>query len=353
MSKVEASCIIGGVTTALKGIEANTLGSDLGTPTIIETGINYKIKSVDIALANLSWKIERLICSISDNFGDHEYYKNIHEKYKKRIQNIHQEFTKFKESYLELLNKKHKLSDNAELHPVNEVIVNKELHPDVTIMTALCCKKFIHNFSGPILLVEYLKYRSIKILKYGASKKRPEDPDNLTPKQFGSDFYQKAVFRDDIKKINLKNINRTIYTRAGIEDLEDKFQTMFHGQGFTVCVYDEKHSKKMIYMNSLKNAGVKNIISIIDSIDAIETIKEFQNSKLLFIYGMSKDDPDTMKNIASLICSHPDHYTIFIAATLHKRKKMIYKIAKKMAIIQDDTDIEKILETIRKFGLKI
>ena len=101
-----ATCIIGGTTTALKGVEADIIGSELGTPTIIEAGVNYRAKHFDEALANLSWQIDSLLTPIKNYLGDDDYFKRITTRNQERFILEYNNFLSIREGYLQLLAKK-------------------------------------------------------------------------------------------------------------------------------------------------------------------------------------------------------------------------------------------------------
>ncbi len=343
--KVKAHRIIGGTTTALKGVEVDIVGSEIGTPTIIETGVNYRVKHIDEALANLSWQIDSLLTPIKNYLGDDDYFKRITARNQERFILEYNNFLSIREGYLQLLGKKDAITRDISMVPNSQVIVFKHLFTDVTIFTTTCSKKFVYEFKGPIVLQENLPLKSIKIANYTKEDKL----DNIV--KFNSlEDIKKYTPTKNIFKIKLTSLNKIIYTKEGLDDIKKKFYLTIYGQNFTVCIYEDRHIKRVTLENALKKAGIKNIFGVKDAFEALEIVKELEDKNLIVICNLHIGQKEGLEFVSSLLHKAPNNYGIFLADKV--TKPLFNAIAKiqSLAIFHETTDVNNIIHQIKNFG---
>lgn len=343
--KVKAHCIIGGSTTALKGVEADIIGSELGTPTIIEAGVNYRVKHFDEALANLSWQIDSLLIPIKNYLGDDDYFKRITARNQERFILEYNNFLSIREGYLQLLGKKDAVSKAIEMTPNSKVIVFKHLFTDVLVLTTTCSKKFMYEFKGPIVLLENLPLKSIKIANY---TKEDEQDDILSLELLEN--IKKYTPNKNVFKIKLNGLNKIIYTKEGLDNIKNKFYQTIYGQNFTVCIFEDRHIKRVTLENSLKKAGIKNIHGVKDAFEALEIVKELEEKNLIVICNLHIGQKEGLEFVSSLLHKAPNNYGIFLADKVTKPLFNAISKIKSLAIFHESTEVNNIVHQIKNFG---
>ena len=169
--RVKASCIIGGITTAFKGVEASVLGSEMGVPTQLEAGISYRVKYYEDALAGLSWQIDSLLEPLKLFFDNEDAFKNATKLQQKRFIAEYENFKGITDGYLKLVEMRLAQIEREKDLAVCEVIVMKHMYSDIVLFTPNCMKKFINEFKGPLKLEEDMRNKSIHIGSYAGMGK--------------------------------------------------------------------------------------------------------------------------------------------------------------------------------------
>lgn len=344
---VSASRIVGGSTIALKGIKVNIAGSEIGTPTLMEVGINYRVKELNKALVNLSWQIELLISPFINNLGDRDYFKRVTPKIKKRILEAYQDLHGISKGYQQLLTNRMILSSDEQLFPICEVIIKKMLYSDVAVMSTTCHKDFISEFLGPIKLVESSKYKSFDIINYFedeiAPHKKIEELDG-----------EKKKYRPtgNVEKIIIDNISRIIYTKYGLNELENKFRLMVKGQDFDVCVYDDRHIKRVTLMNAFKGVGIENIYEVKDVFHAVEVLKNHKNEKFIFICNLHIGVEEGLKLVGSFLQNSEGNYSILLVDKISSKLASAVARIDSLEIFEESVGVEVIIKQIRDFGFE-
>ncbi len=343
--KVIAARIIGGTTTAFKGIEANMIGSEIGTPTRVEPGINYRIKYIDDSLANLSWQIDSIVSQFKEKLGDNDYFRKITRKNQERFILEYNNFMGIKEGYLELLAQKKAMINKTGSTPAYEVIVLKHLFPDVEVSTVTCRKKFMFDFKGPIILLENLPQKSIRIAKY----EHEENANFIKSNSPKVKIQDEAIESTAIKKM-INSIKKPIYTRNGLKAIDMKFHNTIYGQDFIICVFDDRHFKRVSLINQLKQAKIKNVHGVKDSFEALEFVKEFEHKKMVVICNLHIGKRDGLTFVSTLLHKAPNNYGIFLAEEIPPALRNTVSKIPALAIFNENINAKAIIEQIRKFG---
>lgn len=161
--KVYVGSLIGGVTMAKLGVEANSLGSDLGIATRVEPGTDLEIKKIENAMDIVDEKIETTIKPVELFFGERQKYKALPEEKKEDICRAHETFKMLYDAHSKLDKRKKKLTRESSISPIKEVIVRKNLCPDTIIATELCMRNFTKPATGPIKIVEDIDHSTMAI----------------------------------------------------------------------------------------------------------------------------------------------------------------------------------------------
>ncbi len=161
LGRLAAGKILGGETLGLGGIEANVIGSEIGVPTLLLPGMNYRTRRIDHRLEVLDAEIEKLLRPITPFFGERARYKNLPEERKEAFRLAWGQFMQIREEHKALTEEKRAILANAAFAPVKEVLVRKSLLPDVAVRTELCARHFRTTISGPARLVEEVETGTI------------------------------------------------------------------------------------------------------------------------------------------------------------------------------------------------
>ncbi len=346
--RVNAACIIGGVTTTLKGLDVAVLGSQLGVPTAVEVGVNYRVKYYEEALASLSWQIDSMIEPLKVHLGDNRYFRKIVAHQQQRFIDEYDNFIGIKSGYLNLLAQRAKLIKNETLAAVREVIVRKRLYSDITVSTPSCKKTFINEFEGPIILQESLQYKSIKASSYVDPSKNAEAYEQLkSERRKNIRPSSKGAF-----KIRAFNSKRFIYTYEGIENIDKKFYLTIKGQDFAVCIYEDRFAKRQVLYNYLRKVGVENLYAVKDDFQALEMLKELEEQKkLIMILNLHIGERDGLKFVSNLLHKAPNNYGIFLTNHINPALKAAVDKIEALEIIHEDNDPDVIVKKIRDFGM--
>ncbi|GHS90586.1 polymerase [Planctomycetales bacterium] len=164
---VRAGKIMGGETLALRGVEAKQFGSDIGTPTVVVTGVNYELRRVDDALKILCHNITHVVEDLGANFGNHKYFLSLSAPRQNEIKQAYYLFDKLQKAHQKLTAARQLLLARADRQPLAVVVAQKVLHHDVTLKTANYQRRFLDALRGPITLSEDPEHRTIKVEKYG------------------------------------------------------------------------------------------------------------------------------------------------------------------------------------------
>ena len=178
---VSAAKVVGGHIMGLKGLDIRVAGAEIGTPTILEPGVNYEVRRIENAMRVLSRQIEGLLKPFKPYVGDRDYFVKAEKDKKELITARFEYFKKIKTAYLKLLKGRELFQKNEKYAPVNEVSIFKKLYHDVSIKTALCSKQYLKEVSGPIRFVEDISTGSIKTKSYkdlDESEKKAGDEKN-------------------------------------------------------------------------------------------------------------------------------------------------------------------------------
>lgn len=346
--RVYAHKIMGGEITALKGIEIDIAGSEIGTPTIFEPGVNYRVKYYNEALTSLSWQIDSIIVPLKKYLGDNEKYKHLTAHIQKRILSDYEQLEDIYAGYLEILDNKEAVVNDISLVPVCEVVIHKKLNTDVKVLTSSCHKTFMYDFDGPIILKENLPQKSIMILNYTEGIKRELSEE--------SDYFEGPeeipAPKKTVNKIKLPGANKVIYTKYGVESILKLFHQTIHGQNFLVFVFEDRNFKRMSLINELKRIGIKNVFGIKDEFEALEVIKENEDGdkKLIIICNLHVGQKAGLKFVTGVMHQQSNSYGIFLAEKA--TRKLIESINKvpSLAIFHEDTDVHNIAKKIKDFG---
>lgn len=355
---VKASRIVGGATSAFKGIEVNVAGSEMGTPTILETGVNYHIKEVDKALVSLSKRIETIITPFINHLGEQEYFRKVTPKVKQRILDSYNEFYRVIKSYLQLIKAKSILRRKENSSPVFEVMINKMLYADVSVSTLLYQKEFISEFSGPIKIVENPKYSSLEIENSDNNKDcesqdnsptEPPEPSESPEPPEPSSRPQKVI--GSIEKVMIDNLIKVIYSKVGIHELYNKFKFMIQEQDFDVCVYADKYANKRILIEIFRKARIENIFDAKDIFHAVKMGINHEKEKLVFICNFHVGIEDGVRIIANFLQNSEDNFGIILVKSISKNLAAFVAKRDSIAVFKETVDKEVIIKQIRDFGL--
>ena len=345
--RIKASCIIGGVTTAFKGIEASVIGSEMGVPTHIETGISYKVKYYEDALAGLSWQIDSLLEPLKHLFDNEAAFRNATKMQQRRFIAEYDNFKGIVDGYLKIIDLRLEQIEREKNQAVCEVIVMKHLYSDIVLFTPNCMKKFINEFKGPLRLEENIRNKSIHISSYSHEGKSIL-PRDLKRENRHAQQYQYL----NMDKIKLLNSNKTVYTHRGISDLDRKFYRTINGQNFCVCVFEDRHTKRLILENCLKKAGIANVYGIKDVFEALEIVKELEDRNLVVICNLHVGTKHGLKFVSNLLHKAPNNYGIFLVDKINSGLQEAVSRIDCLAMFKEDVAGEAIVQQIRDFGFE-
>lgn len=178
---VRAGKIMGGAILALRGIEAKLLGSELGTPTMLQPGVNYETARIEETAQIFSKNIGAIIKNIGPNLGDHKYFQNLSASRQIELTNAYATFLKLRDALTKLFNVRQQLLLRADYQPCSIVVALKNLYNDVTIKTPNCARQFLTSVKGPAGFVDDVNENTIKIVPYSQVAKEFVRAENSEP----------------------------------------------------------------------------------------------------------------------------------------------------------------------------
>ena len=336
---VKAQKIRGGNVTALKGIHTQIVGSMSGVPTLLEPGINYKIKEINETQMTLDLKIKSILLQFNHNFGSRSYFKKCSNSTKQKIKAAHSEFDIIKEIYLKALNSKKMMLQNAALHPISKVLISKKLYTDVTVSTQSCFKHFTKESSGPICLIENIQFSSIDIESINCNNKELEK-------------YMKASDMEEGDTSCHLNIVGA-HSETSLTEIEKKFTQMIDGQQFYVCIIEKDYSKRVTIERELKNAGIENILIIEELKSLMLTLFEYSGKDIALIYSALTNIEGTLKLFTRIVSGSPHYYSIILDN--HNLSNFIKLPDKEssLSVISGKFRTEHIIKKLNNFGMYI
>ncbi len=155
--------LIGGITTAKLGIEANSIGSDLGVATRVEPGVDLEVRKIEKVMAQIDEKIFLTVKPVTLFFGEKQKFRSLPEEKKIEIKQEYEKFKMLHTAHIKLAERKKQLTNKESVPPIKEVIVRKNICPDTIITTDLCMRNFSKPLTGPIKVVEDVDHSTMAV----------------------------------------------------------------------------------------------------------------------------------------------------------------------------------------------
>lgn len=149
-----AQQIIGGEAVALSGIRTDEAGSEMGVPTRLEPGTNFEEHRIRLQIEATEKELDAVLAPAERYFDDRDHFRSLPDDRQMQIREGLDVFLRLKEQHESLTAERESLSSADFAEPVREVVVEKILHPDVTVATELCSTHFRLPKTGPMKLVE-------------------------------------------------------------------------------------------------------------------------------------------------------------------------------------------------------
>ncbi len=337
LGTITTNKIRGGTITALKGIQAITIGSVTGCPTSIEAGINYKSKEITEKLLKLDSKIENLIAQFGTNFGDQIYYDRLTSAAKQRVKDAYNTFKSYKREYLKALSNQMIIHYNTEEYPINKVIIKTKLYSDVTISTQSCYKEFTHELTGPICITENLQNKQFFT-------------DNLTQrnKSFSPELNKPY---NNAESPSYCSVNLNKLSKNSLINIDHKFKSMITDLQFHLCILEEHPIQRMRLKKRLREIGITNLIEIDDYSSIKFSLFEYNGKNIVLLHRIRDNTNTDYRKIVQLIKDSPEYFGIFLCDNPHPDFSELIRNDESICMLDADFDIELIKKEIFRFDM--
>ena len=336
---VKAQKIRGGSVTALKGVHTQTIGSVSGVPTLIEPGINYKIKEINETQMILDLKIKSILSQFNHNFGSRLFFKKSASSIQQKIKTAYSEFNTIKEIYLKSLNNKNKICQDTSQNAISKVLISKKLYSDVSVSTPSCFKHFTHEASGPICLLENIKSSSI----------------DIQLANFNSKELEKYLKKSDIDEADTycRVTIGGVHSEKSLSEIDRKFRQMIEGQQFCLCIIEKNYSKRITMERKLKNAGIENVLAIEKINDLKFILFEYSSKQIAIICSTLENNDTNLKLISKLILKYPNYHGIILNNRNSPNVIDTLYTDNSLSVISGKFSTEHIIEQLDNFGLHL
>jgi uncharacterized protein (DUF342 family) len=164
---VQHGSIIGGEVSALMGIDAGVVGSDLGTMTSLVAGQDYelqdKMKAFESQLLELGEEIDRIDRIIGPLLADKNKLMALPLDKKKALKGLLEQLKRYREEQTRVKEEVESLQDEATTSSVKEIIVRKIIYSGVKITIGGSKKLIKMDVKGPVRIREDVENDSISI----------------------------------------------------------------------------------------------------------------------------------------------------------------------------------------------
>lgn len=155
---VAVGAVIGGVACAFRGVEADTLGSDMGVATRVMSGLNWteenRKDAIRHQLAEYMDRIQSAKMILDQLFDDKEVSVKLGADQKTLLADISGELRELREMMAELLDERARIVGRSQVGMVNQINVRKMLYMGVTTKFSEVECEVKDSIKGPISLLQ-------------------------------------------------------------------------------------------------------------------------------------------------------------------------------------------------------
>ncbi len=159
--------IIGGEVMALMGLDAGSIGSDMGTKTIINVGVDYerddKIRSLEARLTEIIKELSRINRIVGPLLEDKSKLANLSLNKKKALKGLLQQVKGYREDETRVKEELEQMSEESVTNYAKEIHVRKMLYSGVQVAIGRCKRIIKMEIKGPVCLREDPENETISI----------------------------------------------------------------------------------------------------------------------------------------------------------------------------------------------
>lgn len=186
--EIPRGSIIGGRAMAFQGVEAGTLGSDLGVNTRVEAGLDWttetQVEAIDERIDILTVKIDTAHEEVEPMLDNKAILLGMGDQERDLLQGLLEQLRDMRHELAELEERRAGLMGEAELEGrINQINVNTHLHPGVLLRFPETSATIKDGKKGPLTIREDKRRSLVQITEQKPmpdSTSIPENPDDIS-----------------------------------------------------------------------------------------------------------------------------------------------------------------------------
>lgn len=155
---VTSGAIIGGVVCGFRGVEADTLGSDMGVTTRVIAGLNWTEENlkddIRMQMAEYMERAQSAKMILDQLFNDKELSARLGTEQKIMLSDIAEELREIRELMQDLLEERSRIDTREQVGMVNQINVRKTIYMGVTIQFSEADVQIKDTLKGPASLLQ-------------------------------------------------------------------------------------------------------------------------------------------------------------------------------------------------------
>ncbi|MCC8180993.1 MAG: FapA family protein [Planctomycetes bacterium] len=159
--------IIGGEVCGYHGVEAQSLGSDMGVATRVISGLNWtdeeQLQGMRSRIAELLDRTQSAKLILDPLLADREILSQLGEDQKSMLSELIAELRELRDQLAELLDSRSRITNRRQTGLVNQVNVTGTMHMGVSIRFTLVESPIKDDITGPLSVTQDEKNKSIRI----------------------------------------------------------------------------------------------------------------------------------------------------------------------------------------------
>lgn len=144
-----------------------------------------------------------------------------------------------------------------------------------------------------------------------------------------------------------------LFTKEGLEELEQKLDYMVHGQGFRVYIIDAKPTRRRTMVNMLHKIGVEKVVEVESYVKAVNALKGQEDEVNIIISTMNIDKVNGLKFITDYIRKSPKSRGVIVVDNVVPQLQQVVSMSKLLEMLKRPFQEDDVLEVIRKFGIPL
>ncbi len=168
---VTAGAIIGGTVCGFQGVEADTLGSDMGVGTTVMAGLNWteenRKSEIRAKVAEYMDRLQSAKVLLEPLFAAKELVAKLATEQKTMLADLVSELQMIRDNLIELVEERVRIDGRSQVGMLNQINVKKMLHMGVTTRFSEVEGQVKDTVKGPLSIQQDTRHKMHKIAAYG------------------------------------------------------------------------------------------------------------------------------------------------------------------------------------------